>query len=177
MQEQELPPGPMLDAYWVVPGQFMAGMHPGLPYQIDPQSLLLALLDAGITTFVDLTEPRVHDPYENRVKYLAARYGKTVHYYRFPIRDMGVPDSAGMQTILDTIDHEITEGEAVYVHCMAGLGRTGTVVGCYLVRHGLTGPQALEELNRLRQHTRSYDLESPIRANQVKMVRDWPVGQ
>jgi len=25
----------------------------------------------------------------------------------------------------------------VYVHCWAGRGRTGTVVGCYLKRHGI----------------------------------------
>ena len=39
----------------------------------------------------------------------------------------------------------------IYLHCQAGIGRTGTVVGCYLVRHGLSGRAALSHLNELRR--------------------------
>ena len=34
----------------------------------------------------------------------------------------------------------------VYVHCWGGIGRTGTTVGCWFVRHGRTGDQALAEI-------------------------------
>ncbi len=169
-------PGPILDSYWVVPGKLMAGIHPGVSYIEQPAQLLGKLLAAGVTTFVDLTEPHAHDPYEKQATRLAERLGKPITYYRFPILDMGVPEPAQMRTILDTLDQAIEAGSTVYVHCLAGLGRTGTVVGCYLVRHGLSGPAALKEINRLRQATFSKDLESPIRQSQIEMVRRWPVG-
>ncbi|MBA3406233.1 MAG: dual specificity protein phosphatase family protein [Gemmatimonadaceae bacterium] len=38
-------------------------------------------------------------------------------------------------------------GHSIYVHCWGGVGRTGTVVGCYIVRHGRTGDDALGEVN------------------------------
>ena len=44
------------------------------------------------------------------------------------------------------IDEAMSAGKAVYVHCWGGVGRTGTVVGCWLVRHGRTGEQALEQI-------------------------------
>ena len=34
-------------------------------------------------------------------------------------------------------------GRRVYVHCRAGIGRTGTVIGCYLAEQGLDGPAAV----------------------------------
>ena len=43
-----------------------------------------------------------------------------------------------------------------YVHCRAGIGRTGTVIGCYLAEQGLEGAEALRQLNQLwRQSARS----------------------
>ena len=38
--------------------------------------------------------------------------------------------------ILDKIDDDLAAGHNIYVHCWGGVGRTGTVVGCWLVRHG-----------------------------------------
>ena len=55
-----------------------------------------------------------------------------------------------MNAVLDMLDTALQAGQAVYLHCWAGIGRTGTVVGCYLVRHGLTGEQALARLVTLR---------------------------
>ena len=51
-----------------------------------------------------------------------------------------------MATILDAIDDALDSGDTVYVHCWGGIGRTGTVVGCWLVRHGCTGEEALAQV-------------------------------
>jgi protein-tyrosine phosphatase len=48
-----------------------------------------------------------------------------------------------MHHIVGTIDAELQRGARVYVHCHAGVGRTGTTVGCWLVGQGLAGPDAL----------------------------------
>jgi hypothetical protein len=37
-------------------------------------------------------------------------------------------------------------GRKIYLHCWGGIGRTGTTVGCYLVRQGKSGAEALEQL-------------------------------
>ena len=60
---------------------------------------------------------------------------------RHSIVDMDVPRSQQQTAgILDAIDKALEDGKNVYVHCWGGIGRTGTVVGCWLVRHGMTGP-------------------------------------
>ena len=51
-----------------------------------------------------------------------------------------------MSDILDAIDAALRDGKTVYVHCWGGVGRTGTVIGCWLVRHGKTGDEALSQI-------------------------------
>src|SRR3712207_6971239 len=45
------------------------------------------------------------------------------------------------------------EGGLPYVHCWGGIGRTGTVVGCYLVEHGMDGEQAIAAIAEWRAGT------------------------
>ena len=56
-----------------------------------------------------------------------------------------------------------------------GIGRTGTVIGCHLVRHGYDGEQALAQLaywwESVEKSNRSP--RSPETNEQVNMVRDW----
>ena len=63
----------------------------------------------------------------------------------------------------------------VYLHCRAGIGRTGTVVGCLLAENGLSGQAALEELNRLWQQSERAQLwaQVPETPEQTEYVRRW----
>jgi protein-tyrosine phosphatase len=63
------------------------------------------------------------------------------------------------------------------VSCAGGIGRTGTVVGCYLARHGMQGEAALEEILQLRQVMPNGGGLSPRREPQRQMVRTWPIGR
>ncbi|MDO9066499.1 MAG: protein-tyrosine phosphatase family protein, partial [Chloroflexota bacterium] len=94
---------------------------------------------------------------------------------RLAIPDMGVPRQQTMVTILDTIDQALSAGRMVYVHCWGGVGRTGTVVGCYLVRHGHTGHDALAEIARIwpTMGKAEWHPRSPETAEQARFVRDW----
>ena len=51
--------------------------------------------------------------------------GAGVSLLRFPIDDMGVPASgAEFSAFLQQIGARMAAGEGVYVHCLAGVGRT-----------------------------------------------------
>jgi protein-tyrosine phosphatase len=69
---------------------------------------------------------------------------------RRPIRDFSVPAKEDLVTTLDVLDSEIDAGGLVYVHCWAGCGRTGVVVGSWLVRHGLDPRDALALISETR---------------------------
>jgi protein-tyrosine phosphatase len=103
--------------------------------------------------------------------------GEAARHVRTPIPDFGVPTPEQMAQTLDIIDVAIGSGHAVYVHCLGGLGRTGTVVGCYLVRHGLQGAEALNTIQLLRRGTPGAGSDSPETGLQQWMVLTWRNGQ
>lgn len=74
---------------------------------------------------------------------------------------------------MDKIDVAISRGRRVYVHSQNGRGRAGMVVGCYLVRHGMTGDKALEWIRILRMAKPTGDFPSPETEGQRKMVMNW----
>jgi len=61
----------------------------------------------------------------------------------------------------------------VYVHCWGGIGRTGTVVCCWLVERGLTGEQALVEIALLREGIKKRQITSPEMPGQQEFVKSW----
>ena len=75
---------------------------------------------------------------------------------------------------LDAIDEHMSQGRTVYVHCMGGIGRTGTIVGCWMARHGLTGQAALDRLRELwRACPKSQYSRSPESREQERYIREW----
>jgi protein-tyrosine phosphatase len=166
---------PILESYWVEENRFLAGEYPG---SRDPESArrrIDAFLEAGVTAFINLTESHELVPYEGILKEEAKIYGVDASHQRIPIRDFGIPTSDTMTAILDAIDKAIHNGRCVYVHCWGGVGRTGMVVGCYLVRHGMPNEQALEKVNQLfkTRPQNIYQLRSPETDEQVEFVRNW----
>lgn len=170
-----IPELPISESYWVLPGKFLAGEYPGHFYDEKVSQRIGAFLEAGINTFIDLTTPEELPPYESILKDQAQPHEMEVQHLRFPIGDFGLPTHAGMTSTLNAIDSALDAGRKVYVHCWAGVGRTGTVVGCYLVRHGMTGRQALhqiaewwQDVPKSKHHTRS-----PETNEQVLFILDW----
>ncbi len=131
-----------------------------------------------MTFFLDLTEAGEYNlrPYAAEVQELAAARGLTVTHRRMPVPDLVTPAPAFMGKILDTLDGALGRGEMVYVHCFGGIGRTGTVVGCWLVRHGLASQQALAQIAAWRQGTPDGWKQSPETAAQRQMVTTWQPG-
>jgi protein-tyrosine phosphatase len=79
-----------------------------------------------------------------------------------------------MVRILNQIDMCIKYDKLVYVHCWGGKGRTGTVVGCYLARHGMaTGIDVIEMIKELRKNTAAFSDPSPETKEQNNMAINW----
>ena len=67
-----------------------------------------------------------------------------------PLVDFGTPSVEQLDRCVDWIDAQRAAGRAVAVHCMAGIGRTGTVLAAWLIAQGATAEEAAAEVRRLR---------------------------
>ena len=166
---------PIIESYWVEENRFLAGEYPG---SYDPTAMrrrIDSFLEAGVNTFINLTQPHELLSYETILKEQAEAYGVNASHHRFAIRDHSIPSADMMTSILNTIDNAINNGGCVYVHCWGGVGRTGVVVGCYLVRHGAANEQALAQVDRLYKTRPSnpYFAHSPESDEQMEFVRNW----
>lgn len=155
-----------------------AGEYPG---RRDPEIARVRLdhlLSAGIRTFIDLTTPQdLLEPYEGLLAELGTEQGLSIHRVSVPVPDMGVPDSKEiMRRALDAIEQGITTSPAVYLHCWGGIGRTGTLVGCWFRKCGLDPESALARVQHLyATHMPKVSIhpQSPQTLAQKQYVRAW----
>ncbi len=166
------------NAYWVLRGKLLAGEYPGSGDLGASRARIRWLLQQGITLYLDLTEDVETEtiPYAPLLLEEARQLGKPAAHLRIAVPDYAVPTREEMKRILDTLDLALRAGQAVYVHCHGGIGRTGTVVGCYLARHGIAGVEALEGIAHLRAGIPAGRLQSPETPEQVEMIMSWKPG-
>ena len=154
----------------------MAGRNPLAMPGADDEKNIQAMLACGIDTFIDLT----HKDEFGGVAYAPilekVQSKKEYQYFNFPIVDFGLPTQTDMAIILQHIYRALQEDRNIYLHCYAGLGRTGTVVGCFLVERGLTGSEALSEIIRLRSGLDGGGQFSPQTDGQKQFVMNWKKG-
>jgi hypothetical protein len=161
---------PLPNTYWVIPGRLLAGEYPFGADDADARARLALLREAGVDYFVDLTVEGERPGYRHL---LPARS----QHVRSAIADTWVPSNAAqMQQILSDIRAALALGRCIYVHCRAGIGRTGLVVGCFLAEEGGDGKAALKLLNRLwRQSERAKSWRKvPQTVEQADYIRHWP---
>jgi polymorphic toxin system DSP-PTPase phosphatase-like protein len=162
-------PRPLENSYWVTPGSLLAGEYPTGDAPALTRQRLQGLLQAGIDAFLDLTQ------IGERAEYCSLLPAH-VSYLRSPIIDMQTPTDLGQMGVIQThLRAMLADGRRVYVHCRAGIGRTGTVVGCYLTEQGLGGAEALLQLNLLwRQSARSVTWpQVPQTPEQAEFIQRW----
>ncbi len=168
-------------SYWVVPGQLLAGCYPG---SLKPEVMtakLTGLLDCGVTLIVNLMHDFETDhsgspfiEYAQEIEAMAEARGKSLQIMRLPILDMDVPTRAQMRATLDAIHQEINAGGTVFVHCWGGKGRTGTVVGCYLLEEGFFDQtNVLDHIRSLTLHQSDFFWPTPQTDEQRKFVVNW----
>ena len=126
-------------------------------------------------TFIDLTTVNEMVPYANILLEQVNAYNLEAVHHRFPIGDFGLPTPETMNDILNRIEESLQAGRKIYLHCWGGIGRTGTTVGCYLVRQGNTAEQALDQLAAWWRGVpkSQYHPHSPETGEQVNFIRTW----
>lgn len=164
---------PIPDSYWVVEGRLLAGQYPGALADADGRDKVRLMLDAGISLFIDLTEEGELNAY---APFLAELDGPRAAHARFPIGDLDIPTAAEMRQTLDAIDAALAAGHTVYVHCWGGIGRTGTVIGCWLIEQGTPAQAAIDTIARMRSGIPSEWRRSPETGPQRDFVRSWRRG-
>ncbi len=71
-------------------------------------------------------------------------------YLHLPIRDFAAPSQEQVAKFTGFVREMKLKGKPVVAYCHAGLGRTGTMLACYLVAAGMTAEQAIAEVRRRR---------------------------
>ena len=167
---------PIPNSYWVRPNGFAAGEYPGHKHASEARDKLRRLLRAGISHFIDLTEKEDRlKPYAEIAQEEARKLGLSLHWERHPIADVSIPSQENMVRILDSIDAAMDSDKVVYVHCWGGIGRTGTVVGCWLRRQGYSGEEALAQIATWWKGVEKFARrpESPETLEQRQFILNW----
>lgn len=175
---------PFDEAYWVEQGLVMAGAYPGEYDAVASERRLRGLLRCGIRRFITLMEAREESPdlrlapaYAGGLERVARQERVDADVLRFDIHDMSIPSHPQMDEIQAAIDASLEAERPVYVHCWRGRGRTGTVVGAYLIRRGLaTHDNFVDVIRDLRVEAGATALapgDSPETPAQIEFVRDW----
>jgi atypical dual specificity phosphatase len=121
---------------WVIEGELAGMARPdGLPED------WAELQGRGVSAVVDLSEQSWQG---HRAPPAAMRY------LHLPIREFAPPTREQVDRFVAFCDEQIGAGGSVAAHCLAGRGRTGTMIACFLVSRGLGPEAAIRAVRRVR---------------------------
>lgn len=172
---------PFERSYWVLPNKLLAGEIPSSKDNFRKLQKIQNLLDSDIDIIINLMEVvEMNFDNEQLEDYTASlmneanKKNKKIEVLRYAIKDLSIPGENFMIEILNKIDHSINNGKKVYIHCWGGVGRTGTVIGCYLIRHGYAAPkQVIDTINYLKRTTSISHRNSPETLEQRQFILNW----
>jgi atypical dual specificity phosphatase len=143
----------------VVPGLLAATPRP-----IDVRKAFELFKDEGIDVVVTLTLQPLNEP-------VVEEFG--FEYHHIPVEDFTAPSARQIDQFVRIVENARKSNRRAVVHCIAGLGRTGTMAACYLVSRGRSSLEALEAVRTLRPGSvETLDQERAIRRYAQRLKRD-----
>lgn len=86
-----------------------------------------------------------------------------------PVKDFTAPSQEQAQRMVAFVREHVSRGQPVCVSCGSGLGRTGTVLACYLVSKGSSAEEAIRRV----RHVRPGSIETPEQEQAVHDYAMW----
>lgn len=136
-----------------------------------------ALESVGIWMVVSLVGFGEFYPDTEENELLQWEINERFSWYGFALPNGFAPRKETMQVMLGWIDVGLSLKRKVFVHCLSGRGRSGTVAGCWLARHGIASGQGVIDYLAERRQAAGLSLPCPETDAQRRLVSSWRKGQ
>lgn len=96
--------------------------------------------------------------------------------YWLPVSDAYIPELNELDDALEWLDSQLTAGKKALVHCRFGVGRTGTIIGAYLLKKGESLDLVIKKMKTMPAAPTNRDQRKLLFRYAEKLSKNSPTG-